>query len=109
MAEPDGTLVTDATVSLEGNMNHAGMAPVLGDGVKDDADGTLDGSYRMPFAFSMAGDWIVTVSIERTGITETKDINVLVGDSDVTVKGADSDRPIVSVAAIQPTVGQPKQ
>ncbi len=106
LTDPAGKPVTDASVSLEGNMNHAGMAPVLGDGVKDDADGALDGSYQVPFAFDMAGDWIVAVAIERNGTTETKDINVVVDESDVKVEGADSGQPVVSIAAIQPTASE---
>lgn len=59
-----GAPVTDAQVSLEGNMNHAGMAPVVSDPVFDDADGAADGVYQVPFEFTMLGDWIITVSVE---------------------------------------------
>ncbi|MEZ4619924.1 MAG: FixH family protein, partial [Caldilineaceae bacterium] len=69
--------ITDAKVAVEGNMNHAGMAPVFADAVTDDADGTTDGRYQLPFTFSMLGDWILTVTIEQTdGTTITRDLEV---------------------------------
>lgn len=76
--------ITDATVTLEGNMNHAGMAPVITEPVTDDEDGTIDGIYRIPFHFSMLGDWIITVAVELAdGSQTTKDIDVTVTDTDV--------------------------
>ena len=57
--------ITDATVALEGNMNHAGMVPVLADPLADDADGVADGHYHLPFTFTMLGDWIITVTVTR--------------------------------------------
>ena len=59
----DGAPITDATVALEGDMNHAGMVPVISDPVQDDADGSADGRYHVPFSFSMLGDWILTVNV----------------------------------------------
>jgi hypothetical protein len=38
-------------------MSHAGMAPVLADGVERAA-----GVYDIPFAFTMQGDWVLLVS-----------------------------------------------
>lgn len=78
--------ITDATVALEGNMNHAGMVPVLVDPVRDDADGATDGIYRLPFQFSMLGDWIVTVTATLAdGSEATKDIEVTVTDGGVEI------------------------
>jgi hypothetical protein len=66
-------------VSLEGNMTHAGMVPVLTESVWDGADGSEDGVYHIPFEFSMLGDWIISVKIEnRDGDRFTQDIDVLV-------------------------------
>lgn len=77
--------VTDAQVALEGNMNHAGMAPVFGDPVTDAADGTVDGHYRLPFTFTMLGDWILTVTVKQAdGTTVTKDIELNVSESAIT-------------------------
>lgn len=82
--DADGQPVTDAQVAVEGNMNHAGMVPVMADAVTDDADGASDGHYQLPFAFSMLGDWIVTVTVEQVdGSTVTKDIEVTVGEEGV--------------------------
>lgn len=78
--------ITDATVALEGNMNHAGMAPLLTEPVRDDADGATDGNYQLPFQFSMLGDWIVTVTAKLADGTEaTKDVEVTVTDSGVQI------------------------
>jgi hypothetical protein len=89
VADPQGQPVTDATVALEGNMNHAGMAPVITEGVQDQADGAVDGVYRVPFGFTMLGDWIITVSVTRPDGTETEqNINVTVSDGMVEVKGS---------------------
>ncbi len=54
----DGAPLANAPVSVRGDMNHAGMKPVLADGTTGD-DGTVD----VPFAWSMGGDWIVTVTV----------------------------------------------
>ena len=43
-------------VTLRGDMNHAGMRPVLAR-----ATGTGDGQYTTDFEWTMAGDWTVTV------------------------------------------------
>jgi hypothetical protein len=53
-----GQPVQRASVRLEGNMTHAGMAPSFGDAVEVDP-----GRYRAPLEFSMGGDWIVLVHI----------------------------------------------
>lgn len=83
LTDKDGKAVTDAKVGLQGDMTHAGMAPVIADAVSDDADGAADGIYRVPFAFNMAGDWVVTVSIDRNGKVETQEIKATVNESDV--------------------------
>ena len=85
--DADGAPITDATVALEGNMNHAGMVPVLGEPVRDDADGTADGRYRVPFEFTMLGDWIMSVTVTKADGSEAKtDIDLNVADAGVTVK-----------------------
>lgn len=88
LADAAGAAVTDAVVSLEGNMNHAGMVPVVAEGVTDDADGSADGQYTLPFAFSMLGDWILTVTVEQTDGTAVKrDIDAQVTSESVTIAG----------------------
>jgi len=74
--------ITDATVRLEGNMNHAGMVPVIADPVTDSADGSTDGIYQAPFTLTMLGDWIITVAVELAdGSQVTEDIPVTVTDA----------------------------
>ena len=87
IVDDDGLPVTDVTVSLEGNMTHAGMVPVLTESVWDGADGDEDGIYRVPFRFTMFGDWIISVKIEnRDGEQFTQDIDVTANDAAVLVK-----------------------
>jgi len=87
LTDADGAPITDATVSLEGNMNHAGMVPVITDGVTDEADGAEDGAYQAPFGFTMNGDWIITISAEMPdGSVEQQDVNLTVTDEAVEVQ-----------------------
>jgi len=72
-------------------MSHAGMVPVEVAAVTDNADGTVDGRYRLPFVFSMLGDWIMTVTVTLAdGTTVTQDIDATVGEAGVTVGGVPS-------------------
>lgn len=81
-----GKPITDLTVSLEGNMTHAGMVPVLSEAVWDGADGLEDGLYHVPFAFTMLGDWIISVNIERRqGDPLSAEIDLRVTNDGVTV------------------------
>lgn len=87
---PDHTPLTDATVTLEGNMNHAGMAPIMGKPVHDSDDGASDGVYLIPFQFSMLGDWIITVQVDLAdGTQATKDVNVTVTDGGLQIQDGD--------------------
>lgn len=91
LADADGAPVTDAVVSVEGNMNHAGMVPVTTEGVRDDADGAADGLYTLPFGFTMWGDWILTVTAEQSdGTTVTRDIDAQVTGDSVSIAGMPS-------------------
>jgi periplasmic copper chaperone A len=90
----DGAPVTGATVALEGNMNHAGMIPVLAEAVADDADGSADGHYHLPFTFTMLGDWIVTVNVTQAdGSSFSRNLDVrasedgIQGDSVIPTEG----------------------
>jgi hypothetical protein len=87
VTDASGQAVTDGAVALEGNMNHAGMVPVFSGPVRDDADGTADGVYRLPFEFTMLGDWIIGVTITQADGTDAKThIDVNVAESGVTIK-----------------------
>lgn len=86
LADAAGAAITDATVALEGNMNHAGMVPVFAEAVTDAADGAEDGVYKVPFAFTMLGDWIITVKVVKADGTEvSRNIDVVVTQAGVEV------------------------
>lgn len=54
-----GQAIPDAKLNIRGDMSHAGMQPVLAT-----ADSGPDGVYRVPFRWTMAGDWFVLVQVE---------------------------------------------
>ena len=58
VADAEGKAISGARVSVEGDMTHAGMGPVIAD-----AKWIGDGRYQAPFEFSMGGDWVVLVHI----------------------------------------------
>ena len=66
---PEGRPIQDATVSLEGNMNHAGMVPVFADAAE-----AAPGEYEAPFEFTMGGDWFVIVRAELSDGREVEEI-----------------------------------
>jgi hypothetical protein len=68
-------------------MNHAGMVPVLAPPVRDNDDGAVDGSYHISFQFTMLGDWIITVSVERPDGSEVEqNIEATVGSQGVNIR-----------------------
>ena len=74
--DPSGNPVNDAKVSARGDMNHAGMVPVI-----KDAESSKDGEYTIPFEWTMAGDWTVEVTVEQadgTKVSKTFDESVAV-------------------------------
>lgn len=54
LTDPDGKPVTQAHVSVEADMSHAGMSPVLAGAVE-----TQPGRYRSALNLDMPGDWVV--------------------------------------------------
>lgn len=54
----DGTPADVTRVEVRGDMNHAGMQPVFGS-----ADAATDSVYRVPFNWSMGGDWFIDVTV----------------------------------------------
>ena len=76
--------ITDAIVMVEGNMNHAGMAPIMAGPISDGDDGATDGIYQASLPFSMLGDWVITIAVNLAdGSQTTQDINVTVTDGGV--------------------------
>jgi hypothetical protein len=57
LTDRDNQPIEGARVQVRGDMSHAGMVPVLGD-----AQEQGEGLYLVPFDWTMAGDWILTVS-----------------------------------------------
>ncbi|MEZ4518537.1 MAG: FixH family protein [Chloroflexota bacterium] len=57
--DPAGSLVSDATLHLRGDMTHAGMVPVFAESAGAQGD-----FYRVPFEWTMTGDWVLTVDAE---------------------------------------------
>jgi len=53
-----GKPVSDAHVTLEGDMTHAGMAPVFGDAQEDSS-----GHYQGHLNLNMGGDWVVLIHV----------------------------------------------
>jgi len=53
-----GAPVAGATLKLEADMSHAGMAPVFADATERG-----QGVYEIPFSFTMRGDWVLLVSV----------------------------------------------
>lgn len=60
LLDGQGQPVDDATISLRGDMSHAGMVPVL-----REAEGGSGGRYELPFIWTMAGDWFVEVTVTQ--------------------------------------------
>ena len=58
LATADGAPIADATVELRGDMAHAGMTPSLGTATA----AATPGDYDATIEWTMAGDWIVTVT-----------------------------------------------
>lgn len=56
LRDADGRPLRGATVSFEGTMSHAGMAPV-----QAHARESAPGRYEAPLELTMAGEWIVIV------------------------------------------------
>ena len=51
-------LAEPGTLSLRGDMDHAGMAPVLAE-----ADSAVEGVFSVPFEWTMGGSWAVEASL----------------------------------------------
>ncbi|MFT5193669.1 MAG: hypothetical protein ACI9EW_000079 [Cellvibrionaceae bacterium] len=68
-----GNLINNAHVNIKGSMTHAGMQSVLGE-----TSLANNGVYTIPYEWTMAGDWFVTVNVtlsDGTAVTEQFDFN----------------------------------
>lgn len=59
LLDTEGKPITGAKVTVEGNMSHAGMVPVLAE-TREVSDGRY---VSKDFRFTMGGDWFVTVMV----------------------------------------------
>ena len=74
VADAEGRPVSPQRVDVRGDMDHAGMQPVL----RDDVQGS-GGQYRVPFEWTMAGDWTVTVKLsfdDDSSLEKTFEVSV---------------------------------
>ena len=59
VSDRDGKAVSDpGRLSVRGDMDHAGMAPVLAE-----AESAADGVFSLPFEWTMGGGWIVEATL----------------------------------------------
>jgi hypothetical protein len=82
VADPAGQPISDAALSVKGDMTHAGMVPMLA----DVQGGDDEGYYNIPFEWTMAGDWVVTVEAtfkDGTRAKERFDLSILTEDEAV--------------------------
>lgn len=88
--DTEGNAVNDATVGIKGDMSHAGMQPVLGESSTSNGEGM----YMIPYEWTMAGDWFVTVNVSLAdGTTESQrfDFNGISGEMDMDMEDSDMD------------------
>ncbi len=77
LTDANGDPVPSATISVRGDMNHAGMMPVDAEGVTDE-----QGVAVIPFVWSMGGDWfVIATATLPDGTTITQRVDLLVRSS----------------------------
>ncbi len=84
----NGEPINDATVNIKGDMTHAGMQPVLGETSSAD-----NGVYTIPYEWTMAGDWFVTIDITfADGSTATERVDFTgIGDGSMDMEDDEMD------------------
>jgi hypothetical protein len=58
LSDAGGQPISGATVEIEGNMSHAGMAPVFAQAIEKEP-----GQYEAPLEFTMGGDWFILAKV----------------------------------------------
>lgn len=72
VTDAEGEALSNATIEARGDMNHAGMAPVLRSAEASDTPG----EYVIPFEWTMGGDWFVDITVTLPdGSTTTERFN----------------------------------
>lgn len=83
VTDASGKPISDAVILVKADMTHAGMVPVQ---AQTSQGGDQDGYYSVPFTWTMAGDWIVTVEAvlrDGTRVKQRFDYAVLTEDEAV--------------------------
>lgn len=65
--DAQGNVVENATVTVRGDMSHAGMQPVFGE-----AQPSAGGVYPFEFNWNMGGDWYLTVTVALSDGTQVE-------------------------------------
>ena len=80
LQDRNGNPINDAKVGIRGDMNHAGMTPVIG----EQSEGE-NGEYRIPFEWTMGGDWfvVVTATLRNGTVVEQQFDYAVSGEMDV--------------------------
>lgn len=76
--DADGNAIEDATLNVRGDMDHAGMVPII-----RDITTSTSGEYTVPFEWTMAGDWSVEFTATLPdGKTASRTIDYTIAPSD---------------------------
>lgn len=59
LADPNGSSISGATIRIEGDMVHPGMAPTFADATEVEA-----GRYQAHLQLTMGGDWVILLHIK---------------------------------------------
>jgi hypothetical protein len=74
----NGAPIDNAHLAFKADMSHAGMVPVVAE-----TDESRAGVYSVPFEWTMAGDWILTVDMELADgsiATEEFEVRTVIDD-----------------------------
>lgn len=90
LTDPNGAPIDGAVVSAHGDMDHAGMEPVEGS-----IESGQNGEYRIPFAWTMGGGWVITIvaKLPNNGgeVQETFDVFVSAVSSGSIIRQGNAD------------------
>jgi len=79
--------INDAAITVKGDMTHAGMKPIVAEVTNGDK-----GLYKVPFEWTMGGDWVITVQAmlpDGTIAEETFPITISGDPADCDTKATD--------------------
>lgn len=87
LTDQAGEPIDGAIVEVRGDMTHAGMSPVLASTSEGEA-----GLYRIPFEWTMGGDWLidVTVTLAEGGTVQERFEYSVAVDGDMNMQDSDN-------------------